>query len=387
MKVLHVAASYLPATRYGGTIASVHGLCKALVARGHDVHVFTTSVDGPDDSPVEHGAPTNVDGVMVHYFQSPALRRLFYAPDLGKALRSGIASFDVVHTHAIYLWPLWSAARSARAIGIPHVVSPRGMLEKGLIERKSAMWKALLIGFIEKRNLESAAAVHVTSRRERDEAEAFGFSFPQFFEVPNGVDDAAATGDASPSVTQLGAEPFALFLGRINWKKGLDRAVAALALVPDLKLVVAGPDENGYRRIVEQMAAAQGVASRVVFTGPASAADKAALFRAARVLLLPSYSENFGNVVLEAWAEGCPVIVTPEVGLADVVSGSGGGWVVNGTAKELAAAIEQVSSDAPLRHDAGERGRAAVRRRFTWPAVAEQMERVYEYAMTQGPAR
>jgi glycosyltransferase involved in cell wall biosynthesis len=243
----------------------------------------------------------------------------------------------------------------------------------------------LLIAFVERRNLESAAAVHVTSRREREEADAFGFNFPRFFEVPNGVDDRVAAGEASTMVANLGDQPFVLFLGRINWKKGLDRAIAAMALVPDVNLVVAGPDEDGYRAVVEQLAATHGVASRVVFTGSADAADKAALFRQACVLLLPSYSENFGNVVIEAWAEGCPVIVTPEVGLADVVHESGGGWVVNGTPKELAAAIARVASSPVLRDEAGERGRAEGRRQFTWSAVAERMERVYEYARAPGP--
>ena len=70
MKLLHVVSSYLPATRYGGTIVSVHGLCRALAARGHDVHVYTTSVDGPADSAVPHGEPVDVDGVKVWYFQS-----------------------------------------------------------------------------------------------------------------------------------------------------------------------------------------------------------------------------------------------------------------------------------------------------------------------------
>jgi glycosyltransferase involved in cell wall biosynthesis len=176
-----------------------------------------------------------------------------------------------------------------------------------------------------------------------------------------------------------------LFLGRINWKKGLDRAIAALALVPDVKLAIAGPDENGYQRIVEERAIAYDVASRVVFTGPANAADKAALFKMARALVLPSYSENFGNVVIEAWAEGCPVIVTPEVGLADVVTASRGGWVVNGTAQELAAAIDRVAANPVLRDEAGERGRAEGERHFTWSAVAEQMEAVYAYAKANGP--
>lgn len=387
MKLLHVAASYLPATRYGGTIVSVHGLCKALAQRGHEVHVFTTSVDGPDDSPVVHGTPTDVDGVLVHYFQSRRLRRLFYAPALARALESTVGDFDIVHTHAIYLWPLWSAARAARAARVPHVVSPRGMLEKGLIERKSAMLKALLIAFVDRHHLEAASAIHVTSRREQQEAAAFGFDFPPFFEVPNGVDTVAVRGDVSPAVAGLGDEPFVLFLGRINWKKGLDRAIAAMALLPDVRLVIAGPDEDGYRSVVEGLANNYGVTPRIVFTGQATTADKAALFRKARALLLPSYSENFGNVVIEAWAGACPVIVTPEVGLADAVGACGGGWVVRATQQELAAAIDRVSSDPALREAAGRRGQAEVHRRFTWPAVAEQMERVYEYASAHGPRR
>src|SRR5262245_45928758 len=52
LKILHVVPSYLPATRYGGPIRSVHGLARAQAARGHDVKVFTTNVNGPTVSPV-----------------------------------------------------------------------------------------------------------------------------------------------------------------------------------------------------------------------------------------------------------------------------------------------------------------------------------------------
>ena len=52
LRLLHIVPTYLPALRYGGPIRSVHALCRALAADGHDVHVFTTSVDGPADSAV-----------------------------------------------------------------------------------------------------------------------------------------------------------------------------------------------------------------------------------------------------------------------------------------------------------------------------------------------
>jgi glycosyltransferase involved in cell wall biosynthesis len=378
MKLLHVVASYLPATRYGGTIVSVHGLCKALAARGHEVHVFTTSVDGPGDSPVPHGQPVMLDGVSVRYFQSRALRRFYYAPDLAAALRASVASFDVVHTHAIYLWPLWAAGRAAVRAGVPHVISPRGMLEKELVARRSAFWKSLLIGFVEKPRLESASAIHVTSGRERDEAGGFAFDFPPFYEVPNGVEwEDTALSPPAPAIAALAAQrPYALFLGRINWKKGLDRLVAALAHAPSASLVIAGPDEDGYRAAVEAMARMQGVDSRVTFTGEVLDGDKRALIDMASVLVLPSYSENFGNVVLEAWAQGRPVVVSPEVGLADVVEESGGGSI-GATPEAIGRLIERAVTDEAWRVTAGERGRDEVMRRFTWDAVASRMEQVY----------
>lgn len=384
LKIVQVVASYLPAVRYGGTIVSVHGLCRALAARGHEVDVLTTSVDGPGDSPVVHGEPVLIDGVRVWYFQSRHLRRLYYAPHLAAALRRQLAATDIVHTHAVYLWPLWQAGAAARHAGVPYVVSPRGMLEKDLIERKSALWKALLIGFVERRHLEGAAAIHVTSGRERDELLRFGFDLPPLYEVANGVDEEpAATGQAaSPAIAAvLGRGPFVLFLGRVNWKKGLDRLIAAMREAPSVGLVIAGNDEERYWPTLAGLAAASGVGDRVTYVGPVHGADKASLLRLAAALVLPSYSENFGNVVLEAMAAGRPAIVTPEVGLAPVVSESGAGWVVDGDPAQLGAKIAEVVAHPERADRAGRAGRALVHQRFSWHQVAGQMEEVYLQAM------
>lgn len=379
MKVLHVSASYLPATRYGGTIVSVHGLCHALVRRGHDVHVYTTSVDGRKNSPVPHGVPVDVDGVKVWYFESPAARRLYYAPALASTLRAHIHDFAVVHTHAIYLWPLWTAAREASRAGVPYVVSPRGMLEKELIEQKSVLWKAGLIAFFERRTLERAAAIHVTSRREADAARAFGFDLPPMCEIPNGVEAEATapTGVSGPITAVLAGGPYALYLGRINWKKGLDRLLRALTYAPQVRVVLAGNDEEGYRQILEPLASAHGVARRVLFAGPVSGADKAALLQHADFLVLPSYSENFGNVVLEAMLAGRAVLVTPEVGVASVVGNANAGLVIEGDPALLGGAMARLAADPALRARLGANGCELAATRFTWDVVAGQMETLY----------
>jgi len=386
--VLHVSASYLPATRYGGTIVSVHGLCHALARRGHDVHVYTTSVDGGKNSPVPHGVPVDVDGVKVWYFESSAGRRLYYAPALASTLRAQIHDFAVVHTHAIYLWPLWTAARHAHRAGVPYVVSPRGMLEKELIEQKSVLWKAALIGFFERRTLEHAAAIHVTSRREADEARAFGFDLPPMCEIPNGVDPepTAATGVSAAVATIVAGGPYALYLGRINWKKGLDRLLRALAYAPQVRIVLAGNDEEGYRQILEPLASAHGVAGRVLFAGQVSGSDKAALLHHADFLVLPSYSENFGNVVLEAMLAGRAVVVTPEVGVASIVRDANAGVVVEGDPALLGAAMARLAADPALRASLAANGRELAATRFTWDVVAGRMETLYSRIASGHPA-
>lgn len=379
MKLLQVVASYLPAVRYGGTIVSVHGLATALAARGHDVHVYTTSVDGAGDSDVPHGVPVPIDGVKVWYFRSPNARRLYRSPALRDALAATVAGFDVVHTHAIFLWPLWVAARAAHRAGVPYVMSPRGMLERDLICEKSTLAKGLWIAMAERHNLERAAAIHVTSAREAAQAAAFGFRLPPMHEIPNGVDlETPATEPPSAAIAAVTAgEPFVLFLGRLNWKKGIDRLMGAMARVPGVRLVVAGNDEEGYRAVLAGVAARVGVSSRVLFAGAVHGADKAALLAHARVLVLPSYSENFGNVVVEAMAAGCPVIVTPEVGIADAVRETGAGWVVEGDAIALGGAISHLVASPEQRAELGARGRAAAAARFSWGAVARDMEALY----------
>ena len=384
MKLLHVVASYLPAVRYGGLIVSVHGLCRALAERGHDVHVFTTSVDGSADSPVPHGEPVTHDGVRVWYFRSSFLRRFYYAPAMAAAARSHMREFDVVHSHALFLWPGWAVTRVARRAGVPYVVSPRGMLEKALIEQKSTLAKSALIGFMERPILQRAAAIHVTSAREADEMTRFGFDLPPIHEIPNGTDArVVSAGDESvaPHVREAATgSPFALFLGRISWKKGLDRLIGALPHAPGVRVVVAGNDDEEYTPKLMALAAKNGVADRIQFVGPVYGGAKSWLLSRASFLIVPSYSENFGNVVLEGLAHGRPALMTPEVGVAADVRDHGAGVVAEGTPEVFGRALAGLAAGDAQRQDMGRRGLALIEQQFGWPAVAARMEQVYERA-------
>ena len=371
MRILHVVPSYLPAVRYGGPIHAVHGLCRALARAGHEVTVLTTNVDGPGDSPVPLDAPVMLDGVRVRYFPSRLLRRLYLSMPLARALPEAVAAADVVHLHSVFLWPTLAAARAAQAAGVPYVLSPRGMLVRELIERRNAWIKRAWIALFERRTVQSAAAVHCTSGLERDELLALALRPRATFVVPNGV-------ELVPEPTTAERGDTILYLGRINWKKGLDRLVAALRDIPRGQLVLAGNDEEGLAPRLRAQAEAAGVAERVTFAGYVDGDAKRALLDAAAVVVLPSVSENFGNAVLEGMAHGCPVVVTRGVGLAEAVQAAGAGLVAGADPSALASAIRTFLEDPAARAKAGAAAAALAREHYGWDRVAARMARHYE---------
>jgi glycosyltransferase involved in cell wall biosynthesis len=348
------------------------------------VHVFTSSMDGPTDLDVPEETPVNLDGVLVRYFQVPFLRRLCWCPSMAAALKAEVSSFDIIHLHSVFLWPTWAAARAARHSGVPFLVSPRGMLGPDVIRRKSRFVKSAWIRLIERKTLRESAAVHITSELEGEEIRALGLSLPRLCCIPNGV---SSPENYSPLQHGPFAElprPYALFLSRISWKKGLDRLLRSWKWVPNLALIIAGNDEENYLPQLAALARSEGILDRVRFIGEVSDGHKWALYENAMMFILPSYSENFGNVVAEAMAVGCPVVVTKEVGLASLVFETGAGVVAEGEPALLAQTINELRSDEARRKRCGLAGQRIVGTNLSWGAAAAQLDAVYRSVIANG---
>jgi glycosyltransferase involved in cell wall biosynthesis len=300
---------------------------------------------------------------------------------LGRSLFREIAKFDVVHLHSVFLWPTWTAARAARKASIPYVLSPHGMLVKDLIVRRSWLAKSAWIRFIERSNVEHAAAVHLTSRVEAAELQCFGWRFPRLTIIPIGVDEPpAGDGGIAADIKVISAQqPLVLFFGRLSWKKGLDRLLHAFKCTRGGTLAIAGTDDEGLSQQLVKVAADLGIAGRIhILARTITGIEKEQLFAAARLFVLSSYSENFGITVLEAMRRGVPVVVTPEVGAAEIVRQSGGGIVAQGDAAALGAAIVCLLDNPDLARAMGEAGRRHVMAHYTWAGVSALMEGLYE---------
>ncbi len=383
MKILHVVPSYLPAWRYGGPIRSVHGLCRALAAAGHEVAVATTNADGPGRLDVPLGVPVDRDGVCVRYFPLAFPARLYRSPELLAWARREIERFDLVHLHSVFLWPTSAVARVALERNRPHLLSPRGMLSPPLIAGRGRLRKRLWIALVERKTLSDCARIVVTSGIEAAWVRSLGLDLSPLVEIPNGVDPSELTCDESRPASGAVAEvirrgPYALFLGRLSWKKRIDLAIGALTALPGARLVVAGPDDEGLRPGLEALARERGVEDRVSFLETLVGRDRVEVLRAARVAWLPSASDNFANAILESLACGVPAVVTLGVGLAAAIERFGAGQVVEPSEGAIARASEGYFRDAASAREAGERGRTLVSSEYTWSAVAGRMAAVYE---------
>jgi glycosyltransferase involved in cell wall biosynthesis len=347
------------------------------------VEGFTTDADGTDRLAVPIAVPVERDGVAVFYFRREVPRRLYRSRRLGVAVRERVAEFDVVHLHSTFLWPTWVAARAAERARVPYVVSPRGMLVEELIALRGRFRKRLWIRFVERRTLSRAASIHVTSDRELDDLRALGLEVARTEVIPNGVDldSPGDEPDRGPAdLDRLAAEPFVLFLGRLTPKKQLPRLLEAMALVPDLRLVVAGGDDEGQGESLVRRATALGIKGRVEFVGDVRGTLKRVLLERCITLVLASRSENFGNAVVEAMAARRPVVVTEEVGASTIVRESGGGVVVEGTPAALAAALRSLHDDPRHASDLGEKGAAFVRRELRWDRIRARFDMLYRSA-------
>jgi glycosyltransferase involved in cell wall biosynthesis len=240
MKNLHIVPSYLTTVRYGGPIVSVHGLCHALVGKGHQVDVYTTLTAGDCDLDIDSGVRVDIDAVGVYYYPATAPHRWYYSAQMSAALHANVHDYDIVHIHALFLHPISTAAIAARRASIPYLVSPRGVLVHSLFEQRSHWLKSAWMATFGRRVLEQAAAVHVTSAPERDEIGAFKLKLARMIEIPNGTDAILRATSNPPRDKNL-----VPFLGRLSWKKQIDRMIDAMVACPLLTLVVVGNDDEG----------------------------------------------------------------------------------------------------------------------------------------------
>ena len=170
------------------------------------------------------------------------------------------------------------------------------------------------------------------------------------------------------------------FVGRIAPIKGLDnlcRAYCDAQMYENWRLTIVGPDSEGHTSELKKLVSALHIDNYVDFLGPKFGDELVRVYCESDLFVLPSHSENFGSVVIEALVYGKPVIATKGTPWKKLVEYNCGWWVDLGVEPLKNVLMEAMSlSDGELRA-MGERGRKMAEEEYSWVAVANKMEKAY----------
>lgn len=283
--------------------------------------------------------------------------------------------FDLIH--ATFIYPDGVVAhRLSRQYGVPFVVTEHAPWLRVWMEKRNVLRTALPAaadagGLIAVSEYCKRTIVDYTDDPDRVEV------------IPNGIDETVFR----PGPPEERDPDRILFVGQVNFNKGLDVLLRALQRVfahrPQAKLTVAGGFFYRNTRLqaerIRQMAHDLGLADRVEFVGVKPPHEVAKLMRTSAVLVLPSRAESFGAVLIEALASGTPVVATRCGGPEDIVTDDVGQLVGVEDETALGDAILCVLA-TPERYPSDALRRYALAR-FTWTQVAERTAGVYEQAL------
>jgi len=374
-------APYL-SRRAGGLMDCVRNLSRFL-ENEHEIHVDMIGVE--DEFSAEDRGLWGNSSVHLLASRHAAFR---YAPELSRKLSS--LTPNLVHTHGIWTYLSVAAVRWSKSNGgvkpRPYVVSTHGMLDPWALH--NSRWKKIMAGFaFERRHLENAACIHAINQAEAAAIRAFGLKNPVCV-IPNGVEVGAsnATNRTPPSAAHAASDrKVLLYLGRLHPKKGLSILLRgwkkAFKYEKDWILVIAGWDQGGHRRELEQLTRELKIADSVQFTGPLFGEARDTAYQNADAFVLPSLSEGQPLVVLEAWSHARPVLMTQECNLPEGFE--------NGAAIRMSATVEGTSGalgklfalEKSALEEMGRRGRDLVIGNFSWSHIASQMFAVYQWVL------
>jgi glycosyltransferase involved in cell wall biosynthesis len=381
LRILHAVASLDPAT--GGPPVVATKLATAQARDGHDVHLLAyNEPDALADIRAYMSEIPDAGKIEQHRLPERSDLERLTGSAAARLARSLVRTFDVVHLHGVWEVLLLRLAAEARACGVPYVVAPHGMLDPWSLKQR-AFKKSMALRYSHRRLLSGAAFLHVLNHDEHRLMAPLRLSCPAEV-IPNGVFpeevlNLPPRGMFRAAHPELGSDPYVLFLSRLHYKKGLDFLGESFAIVsrrlPNLRLVVAGPD-GGARAEFEAQIAASSVADRVHLVGPVYGRMKIAAVVDAAAFCLPSRQEGFSMAITEALGVGCPCVVSRECHYPEVAE-AGAGRVVPLDSPVIADALEQVLRDDRDREKMGEAGRALVLERFTWPAIARRTVAAY----------
>lgn len=359
---------------FGGTASYLQLLDNELASR---VPISVATLESADPLPFNHQIDITSFKRSFPYIQG-------YSNDLKKELNK--IDTTLFHGNGMWDYPVHAMTKVARKRGLPYILSPHGMLEPWVLKVKK-LKKELGLRLFQYDDLAHASCIHATAKSEAESIRALGLKNPIAI-IPNGID---LSEYVASHVEHKNLERTVLFLSRIHPKKGIELLIEAWARVPtslkqNWKVRIVGNGEEGYINTLNQQIIKKGLAKELVIEGPLFYEDKIKAFRDADLFVLPTYSENFGIVILEALASETPVITTKGAPWEELNSKHAGWWIeigVDPLVEALTKALQLADSE---RRSMGLNGRLLVEDNYSIQSVANKMLSLYSWVAGQAQA-
>jgi len=377
MKVLHVTPSYYPAIQFGGPVRSVHALNQALIASGIELEVVTTNAGLRERNEIELQKIVIVEGVPVIYFPFWGYQHYNFSIPLLKYVFQKVKHVDVVHITAVWNFPVLATALACLWHKKPYILSPRGTIYPETIAHRSARIKKLYYTLIAGLPVRKANLLHFTTQDEAERVTKSLKLLNPYVTIFNGLSIPFPYNTA-----RLTTSPYILFIGRIDKKKGLDVLIKSFALCllqfPEYKLIIAGPDNEGYLKYIQNLCHELDIQENVLFVGELEGDVKWNAYKHADLFALTSYSENFGMTVAEAMMLKCPILISEKVGLAEHVEKHNLGWVCKIEVKDIQDKIQAALSSQEIRDKRAVSAYAYASKSFDISGIAQQFIQAYK---------
>jgi len=377
----------------GGLNVYVHEVATAFSDRGIATDIFTRQ-QSPDDPAIEPLAELSrviylpagrgLDKYSL-YNEVPA----FASQVLDFAEREGI-SYDLLFSHYWLSGEVACLLRPHLASGWAHVAHTLGLVKNRSLAAGARPEPPLRIRVEAEIAQQADLLIASTADESAELVRTYGAVPERVFVVPPGVDlSVFQPVDRDEARRKIGYGPgrLLLFVGRLERLKGVEVAIRALALLrdrnhDDVRLLILGEDskdgDEGEKDRLKAVAADVGVRDRVDFLGSVAHHELPYFYSAADVCVMPSYSESFGLVGLEAQASGRPVVGSDVSGLRSVIRDQVSGYLIAGhDPAEYAERIGRLLEDPELAQQMGRRGRLLAQR-YSWTRTADRLRELFE---------
>jgi glycogen synthase len=386
MRVLHLTTEYPPVI-WGGLGTAVGGLATASARAGLDVAVGLIT----GGAPASYGGwPSPVGDSNRHRRRRSASTVSLFALPNGDAANEAVRVVrawrpDVVHLHSFWLWGVAQAIRQHTDVPLVYTVHS---LDRAEYDIGQGPPECLDQWHTQRAVIEDADRIIALTRSEQDLVTEYCPRVASRVRVVgNGIADSAAARLALRN--QQRERGLVLFAGRLVDRKGVHDLLTAmpnvLREIPGSRLVLAGGHRGCSGEDMERYwlpAAARRYRDRIHFTGWLTPDDVASWYARADVLVVPSWYEPFGMVVLEGMLYGAAVAAAAVGGPSEILTHGRTGLLFPPKDPEsLGEAVRRLLRDGGLRRRLADAGGAEVRRRWLWPRIVPRMRAVYSEAV------